>query len=92
MTGKLGTSVSRVLLGMLEAAALAAGSITAQAAPISGQGTWETTLQPRDLDGDPTTIEAWYDTVLDCCGLNIRWSTTHGPRRWPGPPVSTSTA
>lgn len=79
MTGKLGTSVSRVLLGMLAAAALAAGSITAQAAPISGQGTWETTLQPRDLDGDPTTIEAWYDTVLDLLWLehpvvNYTWS------------------
>ncbi len=38
------------------------------AGAVSAQGTWETTLQGRDLDGDPTTIEAYYDTVL-----NITW-------------------
>lgn len=32
--------------------------------PVSGQGTWETTLQGRDLDGNPATFEAWFDTVL----------------------------
>ncbi len=37
----------------------------ANAAPISGQGTWETTLQGRDLDGNASTFEAYYDTVLD---------------------------
>lgn len=31
---------------------------------VSGQGTWETTLQARDLDGNTSTIEAWYDTEL----------------------------
>lgn len=36
--------------------------------PVSGQGTWETTLQARDLDGDLSTTEAFYDTVL-----NITW-------------------
>jgi hypothetical protein len=36
-----------------------------QAIPVSGQGTWETTLLPRDLDGDTSTYEAYYDTVLD---------------------------
>lgn len=41
----------------------------AQAAPISGQGTWETTLQGRDLDGDLATFEAYYDTVLDITWL-----------------------
>jgi hypothetical protein len=35
---------------------------------ISGQGTWETTLQPRDLDGNLSTAEAYYDT-----DLNITW-------------------
>ena len=39
------------------------------AAIISGQGTWETTLQARDLDGDPSTIEAYYDTELDITWL-----------------------
>lgn len=40
---------------------------TASAAPVSGQGTWETTLQARDIDGDGTT-DAYYDTAL-----NISW-------------------
>lgn len=40
----------------------------AYAASLSGQGTWESTLQARDLDGNPATIEAWYDTTL-----NITW-------------------
>lgn len=31
---------------------------------VSGQGTWETTLQARDLDGNPRTAEAYFDTVL----------------------------
>ena len=34
------------------------------AAPVSGQGTWEITLQGRDLDGNLTTAEAYYDIVL----------------------------
>ena len=32
--------------------------------PVSGQGTWETTLKGRDLDGNPANFEAYYDTVL----------------------------
>ncbi len=36
------------------------GTLTAQAIPVTGQGTWETTLQARDLDGNPATIEAYY--------------------------------
>lgn len=34
------------------------------AAPISGQGSWETTLLPRDLDGNLNTVEAYYDTLV----------------------------
>lgn len=34
------------------------------ATPITGQGTWETTLLGRDLDGNTATAEAYYDTVL----------------------------
>jgi len=37
------------------------------AAGVPGQGTWQTTLQPRDLDGDGA-IDAFYDTEL-----NITW-------------------
>lgn len=43
-------------------------SLPAHAVGISGQGTWETTLQARDLDGVLTTAEAYYDTAL-----NITW-------------------
>lgn len=52
-------------------AALLLGSAisTAHAAPISGQGTWESTLQGRDLDGNAATFEAYYDTTLDITWL-----------------------
>ena len=39
------------------------------AASISGQGTWESTLQGRDLDGNLSTLEAYYDTTLDITWL-----------------------
>ena len=48
------------LLAVLVAAA-------AQAAPVAGQGTWETTLQARDINGD-SVVDAYYDTAL-----NITW-------------------
>ncbi|WP_177433228.1 hypothetical protein [Thiohalobacter thiocyanaticus] len=49
---------------------------------VSGQGTWETTLQGRDLDGNAATTEAYYDTVLDVtwmadvfyAGTEMTWS------------------
>lgn len=44
-------------------------SPSAKAAGIAGQGTWETTLQGRDLDGNAANgFEAYHDTVL-----NITW-------------------
>ena len=43
-------------------------SPSADAVSISGQGTWETTLQGRDLDGNAATFEAYYDAEL-----NITW-------------------
>lgn len=42
---------------------------TAHAVGVSGQGTWETTLKARDLDGDLSTAEAYYDTVKDITWL-----------------------
>jgi hypothetical protein len=39
----------------------------AQAASVSGQGTWESTLQGRDLNGNGL-FDAYYDTTL-----NITW-------------------
>jgi hypothetical protein len=38
------------------------------AAGVPGQGTWQTTLQGRDLDGNASTFEAYDDTAL-----NITW-------------------
>lgn len=55
----------------------------AQASPVSGQGTWETTLQPRDLDGNGVT-DAFYDTTLNLTWLRnanvngeITWDVAH---------------
>lgn len=52
---------------------------------VSGQGTWETTLQGRDLDGNLTTAEAYYDTVLgitwladaNAAGTTMYWATAN---------------
>lgn len=56
----------RAVFGAVGAAAmLLAGA--AQAAGVPGQGTWETTLQARDLNGDGQT-DTFYDT-----SLNITW-------------------
>lgn len=41
----------------------------ARAASIAAWGTWTTTLEARDLDGDLGTVEAWYDTALDVSWL-----------------------
>ena len=63
------------ILAVLWAGMLATLGGTAHAAGVSGQGTWETTLQARDLDGNLSTAEAYYDTVK-----NITWlaDTIHG--------------
>jgi hypothetical protein len=53
----------------LALAVLAMGVVpAAHAAGVPGQGTWQTTLQGRDLDGNAATFEAYYDTAL-----NITW-------------------
>ena len=39
----------------------------AHAVAVPGQGTWQSTLQPRDINGDGT-VDAFYDTAL-----NITW-------------------
>ncbi len=60
-------------------------STLAHAAAILGQGTWETTLQGRDLDGNLATFEAWYDTDLDItwlananyAGTAMNWTTAN---------------
>lgn len=49
---------------ILAVSALLLASVGVQAAVVSGQGTWEATLLARDLDGNASTIEAYYDTAL----------------------------
>jgi hypothetical protein len=64
----LGNSFMKLFQVLATASLLAALMIqTTQAAPISGQGTWQTTLQNRDLNGDGVA-DAFYDTQL-----NITW-------------------
>ena len=48
-------------------ASLAVLGAAAQAQAISGQGTWESTLQARDINGDSVT-DAYFDTAL-----NMTW-------------------
>ncbi len=59
------------LLGAMSASILFIGTLVSpvHGAPVSGQGTWETTLQARDFDGNAATIEGYYDTVLDITWL-----------------------
>ena len=52
----------------------------AQAQAVPGQGTWETALQPRDLDNNGS-VDAWYDTQLDITWLadaNLNGQLTWG--------------
>jgi len=58
-----------LLLGTVLAYVTTLTSFSAHAVAVSGQGTWETTLQGRDLDGNAATFEAWYDTTLDITWL-----------------------
>jgi hypothetical protein len=54
-------------------------STTTYAVAVSGQGTWETTLQGRDLDGIAATYEAYYDTALDITWLaDANYALTSG--------------
>jgi hypothetical protein len=42
--------------------------------PNPNQGTWASTLIPRDLDGKPDTVEAFYDTAR-----NVTWLADANP-------------
>ena len=56
-----------------------AGSTAVHAQAVSGQGTWETTLQARDI-GNTGTTNAFYDT-----DLNVTWlrdMNANGPMSW----------
>ena len=57
----------------------------AVAAPVSGQGSWETTLQPRDFNGDQV-VDAYFDTDLDITWLAdaspMPFSYWHAANQW----------
>lgn len=57
------------LIGALCAAVLSVITLSSHAVPVSGQGTWESTLEGRDLDGNTATYEAYYDKTLDITWL-----------------------
>lgn len=59
--------MSKVMTATLLTVTLVSG---VQAAGVAGQGSWETTLQARDIDGNGST-DAFYDT-----DLNITWLHT----------------
>lgn len=71
--------VSKLSCGFVMVA-LAAGVGSSHAAPVSGQGTWEQTLQGRDLDGNADNgFEAYYDTTQDLTWLaDANWAATSG--------------
>lgn len=60
--------MNRPLLSALCGLVLTTAGGAAHAVGVPGQGTWETTLLARDLDGHLATAEAYYDTVK-----NITW-------------------
>jgi hypothetical protein len=66
-------------LTALIAFALASFGVSSLAAAVPSQGTWEHSLQARDLDGDTGNgPEAFYDTAL-----NITWlASSAGPMTW----------
>jgi hypothetical protein len=54
-------------------------SFGAKSTPVSGQGTWETTLQARDLDGNGIA-DAFYDVTLDITWLKD--ADVNGSMNW----------
>jgi len=67
------------------ACVLSMSPVSAYAVVVSGQGTWESTLLGRDLDGDASTFEAYYDTTLD-----ITWLADANAARTSGLPYGGS--
>jgi hypothetical protein len=66
-------------MGAVCACVVSLFSLPTYATAVSGQGTWETTLQGRDLDGNLSTAEAYYDTVLGITWLaDANYAQTSG--------------
>jgi hypothetical protein len=72
--------VGGVAQAWVAAALLLVGGAGAQAAAVSGQGTWASTLQARDLDGNfANGAEAYFDTVLHITWLaDANYARTSG--------------
>lgn len=64
---------------LLTVAVMLFGAVSAHAQGIPGQGTWETTLQARDV-GNTGTTNAFYDTVLGITWL--RDANVNGLMDW----------
>ena len=81
--------MKQAIFGVACASLVLAASGAAQAAPVNGQGTWENTLEGRDLDGNTATYEAYYDTTLDitwladanAAGTTMTWTNANA---WAG--------
>ncbi len=78
--------MSATLLKLVLLVASVAALPAASAAPIPGQGTWESTLQGRDAQGRPVLASSadavfLYDTALDVTWL--RDTNAYGPLTWP---------
>jgi hypothetical protein len=73
---------SSPLRAALALAVLALSAAAAQAEGVPGQGTWETSLAPRDLNGDGVA-DAYYDFAMQ-----ITWvanaNIAGGPMSWDG--------
>lgn len=73
-------SISKALACLLAVvASLTTLIMPAHAGPVPGQGTWESTLQARHLDGDGV-VDAFYDTTLDITWL--RNANANGLMNW----------
>lgn len=68
--------MAKSMLQYVVAIAVVVTAHSVQAGPVAGQGTWETTLQQRDLDGNGVT-DAYYDTALGITWLqNANYAAT----------------
>jgi hypothetical protein len=69
----------RIVSAIVLLVVVAIGCVGVRAAPIVGQGTWENTLQARDINND-NEVDAYYDS-----DLNITWLAdwdVNGPMSW----------
>ena len=66
--------------------ALLAGVASSQAAPVIGQGTWQTTMAGRDINGTPVPASSSNAVFLYDSVLNLTWlrnANVQGPMLWP---------